>query len=100
MITLFDETQTTAIHLIRVWQLCDTENITRCLVAEGFNLEQSETLNRYSTLLTFSKFQLPVWIQLTNQTQIDIERFAADGLYLTDSPAKWQLAIAVPAESA
>ncbi|MBZ9611982.1 hypothetical protein [Rheinheimera maricola] len=99
MPTLFDETQSTAIHLIRVWQLCDTGSITTCLLAEDFTLEHSEILNRYSTLLTFSKFQLPVWVRLINQTQVDIERFAADGLYLTDSPAKWQLDIAIPVES-
>lgn len=98
-VLLFDETQTTAIHLIRVWLLFDAERITACLADEDISLVQSETLNNYSTLLTFSKHQLPVWMQLTNQTQIDIERFAADGLYITDSPAKWQLDIAVPAQS-
>ena len=96
---LFDETQSTAIHLIRVWQLFDAGSITTCLVAEDFSLVHSETLNSYSTLLTFSKHQLPVWAQLTNQTQIDIERLAADGLHLTNSPATGQLDIAVPAES-
>ena len=99
MPTLFDETQTTAIHLIRVWQLFDAGSITTCLVAEDFSLVHSETLKSYSTLLTFSKHQLPVWVRLTNQTQVDIERLAADGLHLTNSPATGQLDIAVPAES-
>lgn len=98
-VSLFDETQTTAIHLIGVRQLFDAERIAVCLADEDFSLEQSEALSRYCTLLTFGKHQLPVWAQLTNQTQIDIERFAADGLYLTNSPAKWQLDIAVPVES-
>lgn len=38
-------------------------------------------------------------MRLTNQTQRDIDRFAADGLYLKDSQAKWQLDIAIPVES-
>lgn len=96
---LFDETQTTAIHLYQVWQLATAEPIHGYLAAEGFSLEQTDTLNRNSTLLTFSKFQLPVWVRLTDQAQIYVERFAADGLYLTDSSAKWRLDIAVPVES-
>lgn len=97
--TLFDETKTSAIHLYQAWQLTTVEPIHGYFEAAGFTLDKSETLNHFSTLLTFSKFNLPVWMRLTNQTQIDIERFAADGFHLKDNLAKWQMDIAVPVDS-
>lgn len=76
---LYDELKTTAIHIIRGWLLSDAERITFCFAGEDIHLEQKEALNRYSTVFSFQKHQLPIWVRLTNQARVDTHRFAADG---------------------
>jgi hypothetical protein len=88
--------KTTAIHLIRVWQLSDAERIAFCFASEDIHLEQKETINNYSTAFSFQKHQLPIWLRLTNQTLVDIHRFAADQVYSNNENDKWQLDIAIP----